>query len=236
MKILISQVSISIENARLYEDRDVVKKSLQEKEILLKEIHHRVKNNLFVVSSLLEFQADYIKDPEVIKMLADSQNRINSMALVHEHLYGTSDLEKIDFHKYTQSLIENLAYAYAAEEKGIEFSIDIDAISLNIESANPCGLIINELISNSLKHAFVGRTSGHIWVNFYQNEARQIVLNIKDNGIGCLEELDFYTSGSLGLKLVETLVEQLEGKIKIEQNNGISTIITFSELDYVSRI
>jgi predicted ATPase/two-component sensor histidine kinase len=236
LNILISQVAISIENARLYDDRDVVKKSLKEKEVLLKEIHHRVKNNLFVVSSLLEFQADYIDDPEVIKMLSNSQNRINSMALVHEHLYGTSDLQTIDFHKYTKALVENLAYCYAAEDKGIEFSLNVGEISLNIETANPCGLIINELISNSLEHAFIGRTSGQIGVDFDYDRDRQIVLKIEDNGIGCPGGLNFYNSDSLGLKLVATLVEQLEGKIQIEQNNGITITITFSELDYASRV
>jgi predicted ATPase/two-component sensor histidine kinase len=236
LKILITQVAISIENSRLYEDRDSVKKSLQEKEILLKEIHHRVKNNLLVVSSLLEFQTDHIQDPEILKMIANSQNRISSMALIHEHLYGTSDLETINFNTYIRALVENLSYSHAAEEKGILITLDVEPLWLNIETANPCGLITNELISNCLEHAFVNRPFGNIWVNFNTNESQHIVLSVRDNGVGCGEDLDFYNTDSLGLKLVATLVEQLKGTIEIQHNNGTSIVITFKELEYGSRV
>ena len=241
LKVLISQVSISIENARLYknlENHASVQKSLHQKEILLKEIHHRVKNNLLVVSHLLEFQADYIDDPKVIKMLENSQNRIHSMALVHEHLYNTVDLDKVDFGQYTQTLIEKLSYSHATEEKEISFSLDIDSVKLNIETANPCGLIINELISNAIEHAFPDHQGGNIAVSLKDNSDK-LILAIQDDGIGLPDEFDLHSSDSLGLQLIATLVEQLNGTIELSKTNGANGTeikITFSELHYAKRI
>lgn len=239
LKVLLSQVSISIENARLYknlENHTSVQKSLKQKEILLKEIHHRVKNNLFIVSSLLELQSGYIEDPEVIKLLKNCQSRINSMALVHKHLYGNSQINKIDFAQYIESLLDNLAYSQGSKERNIDFVLDLDAIELNIETANPCGLIINELVSNALEHGFRDRDRGNIWLSFKHNIENQILLTIQDDGVGFGDDVDLYNSDSLGLELVCTLVEQLDGTIKLDKSNGTKIEIAFQELDYKSRI
>ncbi|GAB4530728.1 MAG: AAA family ATPase [Pleurocapsa sp.] len=239
LKVLIAQVSISIENARLYknlENHASVKKSLQEKEVLLKEIHHRVKNNLFVVSNLLEMQASYLEDPEVIKIFENSQSRINSMALVHQHLYGNSKLDRIDFNKYISALTDSLYYSQGLEEREIELILDVDPIELNVETANPCGLIINELVSNSIEHGFGDRDQGKIWVCLKQNQTEEIVLTIKDNGVGFPEGKDLQNSDSLGLELVCTLTEQLDGTIELDCTNGTTIAIVFSELNYHSRI
>ena len=210
-----------------------VKKSLKQKELLLKEIHHRVKNNLFVVASLLEFQAEYINDPKIIKMLDNSQNRITSMALIHEQLYCTTDLEKIDFSQYITALTNKIASFYNL--KNINFVIDSQAVNLNIETANPCGLIINELIANALEHAFGDRSEGNIGLSFKKDDLGRFTLIVKDDGLGFPENKNFYKSESLGLELVCTLVEQLEGEIKVDNDNGTQIEITFLELNYGNR-
>ena len=239
LKVLLTQVSISIENARLYknlEDHLHIKNSLKQKEILLKEIHHRVKNNLLVVSSLLDFQSSYTEDPTIHKLLKNCQNRIKSMALVHQHLYGNSKLDRVNFASYLEALIDHLAHSQATKERNIQIILDLNPIELNIDTANPCGLIINELVSNALEHAFVNRDRGNIWLSFKQNLQRKIILIIKDDGVGLKEDFDLYNSNSLGLELVCTLVEQLEATISISQDRGTTIEIVFEELNYASRI
>jgi histidine kinase len=239
LQVLLSQVSISIENARLYknlEEHASVQKSLKQKEILLKEIHHRVKNNLLVVSSLLDMQTNYTDQPEIIKLLENCQNRVTSMALVHQHLYGSSELDKVDFAQYTESLLDHLAYSQNCEARNICLYLDLEKIELNIETANPCGLIINELVSNALEHGFRDRDRGNIWLKLNQNQENKITLAIKDDGVGFKTGLDLYNSDSLGLELVCTLVEQIEGTIKLDQTNGTKIEIVFEELNYEKRI
>ncbi|MCC0176999.1 response regulator [Waterburya agarophytonicola K14] len=211
-----------------------VKKSLKEKNLLLKEIHHRVKNNLFIVSSLLESQGDYIDNPEIIKVLSDSQNRITTMALIHEQLHYSTGLCEIDFQQYLTALIEHITNSYLTQE--INFKADIQQAYLNIETAHPCGLIINELISNAVEHAFPEKKQGNIILKFCQDKPGNYNLWFKDDGIGFPDDKDFYHSESLGLELVVTLVEQLEGKIEMNNNNGTEISITFAELDYKSRM
>ncbi|MEM6612589.1 MAG: histidine kinase dimerization/phosphoacceptor domain -containing protein, partial [Cyanobacteria bacterium P01_C01_bin.72] len=239
LQALMSQVSISIANAKLYKDLEnhaSVQKSLQQKEILLKEIHHRVKNNLFVVSSLLDFQNSYIDDPEVRKLLENCQNRITAMAMVHQHLYGNSELDRINFADYIQSLLNNLAYSQGSKERNINLTLDLDPIELNIESANPCGLIVNELVSNALEHGFRDRASGNIWLKLKHNLDNQIVLTIEDDGVGFKPDKNLQNSDSLGLELVCTLVEQIEGQISLDKSAGTKIEIIFDELEYHSRI
>ncbi|PSB11314.1 serine/threonine protein kinase [Pleurocapsa sp. CCALA 161] len=239
LQALLSQVSISIANAKLYkelEDHASVQKSLKQKEILLKEIHHRVKNNLFVVSTLLDFQSNYVDDPKVIKLLENCQNRITAMAMIHQHLYGNSKLDRINFANYIESLLDNLAYSQASQERNINLILDLEPIELNIESANPCGLIVNELISNAIEHGFCDRSSGNIWLKLKHNSVSKVVMTIQDDGVGFKPGLDLYNSDSLGLELVCTLVEQLEGEIKLDQTQGTKIEIAFEELNYGSRI
>ncbi|NER47686.1 MAG: PAS domain S-box protein [Symploca sp. SIO1A3] len=215
-----------------------LKASLKEKELLLKEIHHRVKNNLLVVSSLLELQTDSTEDLEIIKVLEDSQNRIHSMALIHEKLYRSDNLDQINFGEYLESLLDNLFSSYGySDDRAIDFELNIEPVLLNIETANPCGLIVNELIANIFKHAFPkGRTNNKLWLELHQLPDKQINLIVRDNGIGFPEDLDFRDTESLGLQLVCTLTEQLEGTIELKQCNGTSFQLTFSELHYRRRL
>ena len=214
----------------------IIKKSLKEKEILLKEIHHRVKNNLLVVSSLLEFQTDYIKDPDIISMFTDSQNRIYSMALIHEQLYKSKDLAKLDFGKYLESLVENLIQTYNLNQQSIQFHLDIKQVDLNIETAHPCGLIVNELISNAIEHGFPEQRKGNIWITLQQDSTQITRLNIRDDGIGFPDDLDFRETESLGMQLVCTLTQQLEAEIEMKRSQGTSFNLIFSELNYRSRL
>ena len=208
-------------------DEEEIKASLAEKEVLLKEIHHRVKNNLQVISSLLRLQSRYIQDRRIIEMLKESQNRVRSMALVHEQLYHSKDLSKINFAEYIHNLATNLFQAYEVNENGVKLNISVAAIYLNIDTAVNCGLIINELVSNSLKYAFVDNyQQGNIHIQCLI-ENQQFRLSVSDNGIGFPMDLDFRNSGSLGLRLVCSLVNQLRGNIELNNNNGTTFTITF---------
>jgi PAS domain S-box-containing protein len=227
-------VGIDISDRKQAEEQ--LKASLKEKELLLKEIHHRVKNNLLVVSNLLEFQADYAEDSHLIKVLEDSQNRINSMALIHEKLYRSADLDKINFGDYLEDLADNLFQSYNINESRIQFEFDIEPILLNVETANPCGLIVNELLSNTLKHAFPDGRHGKVSLMLHQDANYRITLIVRDNGIGFPRNLDFHNLESLGMELVCTLTEQLEGTLELEPIPGTSFKLTFSELKYQHRL
>jgi two-component sensor histidine kinase/DNA-binding NarL/FixJ family response regulator len=211
-----------------------LQKSLQEKELLLKEIHHRVKNNLFIVSSLLDMQADYLNSPDLSKIIDNSQNRLMSMALIHEQLYGDHGLSKIDFAQYLIALTDNLKTSYLSTE--INFTLEIEDISLNIETVTPCGLIINELITNAVEHAFSDRSQGNILLSAKKNSCGEITLIVKDDGIGFNDPKVLYESESLGMNLVTTLVEQLEGTLEVKSCHGTEITIIFKELDYQDRI
>ncbi len=207
---------------------DLIKASLKEKEVLLKEIHHRVKNNLQIVTSLLQMQSRRTQEPRALEVLRDSKNRIASIALVHEKLYRSEDLANIDFGQYIPDLTTHLFDTYNVSSNAVILSINVEYISLQIETAIPCALIINELVSNSLKYAFPGNRQGEIFINFYSNSDNTMTLIIQDNGIGISEDFDIETTHSLGLTLVYELVEQLEGTIEIECNAGTQFKITFS--------
>ena len=209
-------------------DEDVIKASLAEKEVLLKEIHHRVKNNLQVISSLLKLQSRYIQDSRVIEMLKESQNRVRSMALVHEHLYQSKDLSNIDFAEYIQNLAHNLFQAYEINAQGIKLETSMAPCSLNIDTAVPCGLIINELVTNALKYAFTGQIKGKINIDFTL-ENRVCVLTVSDSGIGFPQDLDYRKAPTLGLRLVGSLVKQIRGEIELLETAGTTFKITFSQ-------
>jgi PAS domain S-box-containing protein len=209
-----------------------IKASLQEKEVLLREIHHRVKNNLQVISSLLSLQAGHIKDKQILKAFTESQMRIRSMSLIHEQLYKSKDLARIDFSRYIRELTDNLKRSYGMTSSLVEFNIDVGRVSLGIDMAIPCGLIINELVSNSLKHAFPGGREGEISISL-QGRATSLpnfVLTVSDNGIGFPKDLDFRNTESLGLQLVTVLVNQIGGTIELNRDSGTEFKITFKEL------
>lgn len=213
-----------------------VKRSLNEKELLLREIHHRVKNNMQIISSLLNLQRSYIHDEEAANILQESQGRVKSMALIHEKLYQTSDLARINVEEYIQSLTMNLFHSYTVNP-GIKLSMDVSDLYFNIDTAVPLGLIINELVSNSLKYAFKDRDEGEIRISLLETaEPGKYLLLIRDDGTGFPHELDFAESHSLGLQLVNTLVNQLDGEIEMITNGGTTFNIIIHEQKYKERV
>ncbi len=212
-----------------------IKNSLKEKEVLLQEIHHRVKNNMQIISSLLNLQKQYVDEEEAIDVLMESQNRVKSMAMIHEKLYQSHNLTSINIYDYVQSLVKDLFSSYSIPASQITPIIEIDDVKLNIETAVPCGLIINELVSNSLKYAFPRGKEGEICLSL-KSCGKHYELIIRDNGIGFPEELDFKNTESLGLQLVNSLVGQIDGEIELDRSQGTMFKITFSELIYKERI
>ena len=212
-----------------------VKASLLEKEILLKEIHHRVKNNLLVVSSLLEWQTDYSKDPSWIKMIGESQNRIYAMALIHEKLYQSNSLARIDLSEYLETLIHQLTISCNLGGDQVLVSRKLDSMFLNIETVTPCGLIINELVSNVFEHAFPAGRSGNLFIASHKDEGK-VVITIKDDGIGLPHDFELGKAESMGFQLVSLLTQQLEGELRFNQSNGTEIQLVFSELKYKQRI
>ena len=207
-----------------------IKASLKEKEVLLKEIHHRVKNNLQVISSLLYLQSNKIDVQEYKEIFNESQNRIKSMALVHEKLYKSDTLAGIELSDYIHSLVNSLMRSYNVSYHKIKQEIDIDDIFLSIDKSIPFGLIINELVTNSLKYAYEGRDEGVLRITLKKDNNEIIKVSIYDDGVGIPAEFDIKKANSLGLRLVQTLVEQLEGSLQLNLDNGTEFIIEFSEI------
>lgn len=215
-----------ITNKRKAEDK--LNKSLKEKDILLKEIHHRVKNNLQIVSSLLSLQSQHIKEPGSVDVFKESQNRIISMALIHEKLYQTGDLTQINLSEYANELVNDLFRSYSVNTSQVKFKIESKNILVDINTAIPCGLIINELITNSIKHGFPDDRSGEIKMEIgCHGENCQI--KIRDNGVGLPENLNINDVKTLGLQLVTNLTRQLDGTIELNRDNGTSFTIKFNE-------
>ncbi len=205
-----------------------LKASLKEKEVLLREIHHRVKNNLQVVSSLLKLQSSYTKDTQYMEMLKESQNRIRSMALIHENLYKSEDLASVDFKEYISALVCQLVQSYGVSKERATVTTEVGDVFLGVDAAIYCGLIINELVSNSLKHAFPDR-KGEITVALCSLDD-SIELIVSDTGVGIPEDIDFRNTETLGLRLVTILAEgQLEGEITLDRSEGTAFHIAFRE-------
>lgn len=213
------------EKELLASDRQL-RQSLAEKESLLKEIHHRVKNNLQIVSSLLYLQEAYMTDPKGVEILRESQNRIKSMALIHEQLYGSEDLAKIDFGRYIQGLTTNLFDAYGIDPLRIRLHVRTDDIALGVDMAVPCGLIINELVSNALKHAFLPDAAGTIAITIRNLNGGRMEIVVADDGIGLAGVPADGDKQSLGLRLIDTLTNQLDGTLAVATENGTRFSIT----------
>lgn len=213
----------------------LLKSSLKEKELLLREIHHRVKNSLQIIRSLLSLQASEFDDNLIIEKYKESENRIHTIALIHENLYQSTDISNIDFKNYLEILIKDIMYSYNVNRDMIKIILDIKDYKLGIETAIPLGLIINELVSNAIKHAFKHCEIGEIRI-VLNKQGDNYILTIKDNGIGLSEDIQPENSKSLGFMLVNALVTQLEGKLCFEIGNGTSFIIMFKELEYQNRI
>jgi PAS domain S-box-containing protein len=203
--------------------------SLQEKEVMLKEIHHRVKNNMQIVSSLLNLQMEHLKDEGARVMFAESQNRIASMALVHEKLYQSSDLARIDFTEYLRDLTDNLVGALGAKARNIVFELKSSDILLGIDTAIPCGLIINELVSNAYKHGFPDGGAGRVVLALERPTEGQLRLEISDTGRGIPAHVNLKQTKSLGMQLVHTLVQQLRGSIELQREGGTRFILHLQE-------
>jgi PAS domain S-box-containing protein len=207
-----------------------IRESLQEKEVLLREIHHRVKNNLQIVSSLLNLQARRVIDPASLEVLRESQNRVRSMALIHEKLYQAQDLAHVNFADYVRNLVAFLFASYQVNAAVVSLAINVaDDVHLDIDTAIPCGLIINELVSNALKHAFADGRTGGLWIDLDKTADSQLELVVRDNGVGLPTELNFRRAKSLGLRLVASLVDQIEGNLELVNGQGALFRVTFPD-------
>ena len=203
-----------------------IRTSLAEKEVLLKEIHHRVKNNLQIISSLLHLQSTKSEDEELLRAFEDSQHRIRSMALIHEELYQSDDLAQLDFVAYVRRLSEHLLESFGMDEERIHLNIRMDGVRLTIDKAIPMGLIISELVSNSLKHAFPEDAQGLIAIELRTDGEDPFCLTVGDDGVGFPEDIDYLTTDSLGLRLVNTLVDQLKANLVMVDAPGTTFTIT----------
>ncbi|MFH0788151.1 MAG: histidine kinase dimerization/phosphoacceptor domain -containing protein, partial [Pseudomonadota bacterium] len=200
--------------------------SLRDKDVLLREIHHRVKNNLQVIQSLLNLQARKIKDPLALEAFKESRDRIRSMSLVHEKLYQSPDLDRINMDDYLRNLSINLFHSYKVKEDRVNLKVEVEDVQVSIDKAIPLGLIVNELISNGLKHAFPGERAGEIRVGLVLVNEGMIRLTVEDNGIGFPREVDFRKTESMGFQVVTTLVRQLKGTMGFHQEVGTGFQIT----------
>lgn len=238
LETIAATVGTAIQSAQLYgamqqevvtrqRAEEEIKLSLKEKEVLLKEIHHRVKNNLQIITSLLNLQSSQIKDPDAIMLFRESQSRVRSMALIHEKLYQSKDLARIDFDGYLRDLMVYLFRSYAANADQIRVHVESNNMSLEIDTAIPCGLMISELVTNTLKYAFPAGRRGNLWISIGPEDAGHLALLVKDDGVGFKEGFDWRKSDSLGLQLVSTLTSQLHGTIEVNGVGGTSFKITF---------
>lgn len=212
--IEVSGLGIDITENKLYEER--ITQSLKEKEVLLKEVHHRVKNNMQVISSILNLQSSYVTDDYALNLLKESQNRIKTMAYIHESLYQNKTFSSINFSEYITTLANNILHSYTASIQKVKLVMDLQKVILNLDTSIPAGLIINELVTNSIKHAFNEENEGIILINLFTKD-NILFLEVSDNGKGFPKEIDFKNTNSLGLQLVNTLVEQLNGTIELKE-------------------
>ena len=207
-----------------------LKSSLHEKEILLKEVHHRVKNNLQIISSILNLQTSFSSDPKVNEILKESQNRVKSMAYLHESLYQNKNFSFINFSDYLINLSKNLVHSYYFSAGSVDLKLNVDNLDLNLDQAIPCGLIVNELLTNAVKYAFpVVEKKNTITVSV--SEINEIVeIAVADNGVGLPKDFDVNKTNTLGLQLVSTLTEQLDGKLEVKSDNGAIFKINFKKI------
>jgi two-component sensor histidine kinase len=206
--------------------QNMLMNSLQEKDVLIKEVHHRVKNNMQIITSLFNLQQNSIKDPDSLTAFLETKNRVKTMAMVHENLYNSEDLSNLDIGNYIENLLTNLYRANVTNQELVRLEMDVERVNIDINTAIPLGLIINELVTNSLKYAFPEGKKGDILLGLYlENEEYSLI--VSDNGVGFPEEIDFKNTDSLGMQLVNTLVAQLDGNIILNRNNGTEFIIKF---------
>jgi len=239
-KLMEKSNALEDEIVQRQEAQNQAETSLKDRELLLQEIHHRVKNNLQIISSLLRLQSRHLDDARSVEILNDSRSRIGAMALIHKTLYKPTNIASVSFHEYINELAAQLFDFYGVDPDRITLVTDLESISLNIETATPCGLIINELVTNSLKYAFPDKRKGLISVALKCNgPGKKCKLRISDNGIGLPVGLDIRQTESLGLSLVVNLTEkQLQGQVEMATvtDQGTTFDITFQEIGYPQRI
>jgi len=223
--VLVSAAIRDISDRKRVETK--LRASLQEKEVLLKEIHHRVKNNLQVVSSMLNLQMDQLSDTKAIGLFKESQSRVRSIALFHEKLYQSRDLGRVEIAEYLKGLAHDSFATYGVNPDDIVLAVHTEDIPLGVDAAISCGLIVNELVSNSLKHAFPGRRQGRVEVTL-RSAGSDVVLEVADNGVGIPANLDVHSASTLGLKLVAIFTEQVGGTIDLEREGGTKFILRFT--------
>ncbi len=208
--------------------------SLKEKEVLLKEVHHRVKNNLQVISSILNLQSSYVKEESILNILRESQNRIKSMSFIHESLYQSNDFSQINFSEYVISLSKNLVHSYGVFDNFVKLELQVENVSLNLDQSIPCGLLINELVSNALKYGFPDKKKGTITIELFEKN-EYLHLMVKDDGVGMPSTINYKETDTLGLQLVMTLVEQIGGTIKLENVAGTEYTLIFKKEQNVEK-
>lgn len=228
----VDQIYVDITNMKNYEN--LIEASLKQKDALLREIHHRVKNNLQIISSLIKLQSADSPD-ESKEMFSEIKNRIRAMALIHEKLYHAKDLSVIEFYDYVKSLVYSLYNTYSVSIDKVKPVISFRSIYLDIDTAIPCGLIISEVLSNSLKYAFPNGKAGKIYINLTESDPEEYLLTIGDDGIGIPKEIDFNATESLGLRLVKILTEQLSGRVNLIRSSGTEFRIFIRKQDYLKR-
>jgi two-component sensor histidine kinase len=201
---------------------------LRQRETMLREIHHRVKNNMQVMSSLLSLQSRTASNPETTRMLEQNQNRIQSMALLHEILYQSEDLAMVDFPKYLRRMVEHLFRSYGVDDQQIQLHTALDAVGLELDDALPCGLLVSEVISNSLKHGFPEGRKGEVRIVLQRQSSKMVSLILSDNGVGLPPHVDWTQSRSLGLRLVRVLAQQLRANLDIRSQGGTEVKLAFT--------
>ncbi len=221
------EVARDVTDMKLAQEK--IKSSLKEKEILLEEVHHRVKNNLQLISSLLNLQSQESGNKSPAEILKESQDRVRSMALIHEKLYQSEDFSNIDWNDYITTLTHNLRHSYRSNPDDITLKVTIENVSLDIDSAIPCALIINELVSNAFKYAFPEGGKGEICIEMQRLNEEKVLLVVRDNGIGVPEDLDIHNTRSLGLQIINTLADQLGSRIKLHRNGGTEFRMTLTD-------
>lgn len=230
-----THISTVYNNIELMEEQkkkeEEIRKSLDEKLILVKEVHHRVKNNLQIISSLLHMQAAGIDDPKLLNVLRESENRVQSMSLVHEKLYQSDLMATIDFNEYLSSLAERLISTYSVSSS-IHLEMDTDPLMLSINTAIPCGLIVNEILTNSIKYAFPLEQNGIISISMKVNN-KDVVLKLSDNGVGLPKDFNVSQLNSLGTKLIKVLTDQIDGILEVESVEGTAYTLRFSESEEI---
>lgn len=223
---------VDINSLKVAEEK--FKTSLEEKEILLRELHHRVKNNMQIISSLLSLQIPHIKDESDLKIFESSQNRVKTMSLIHEELYSSQDFSHIKLSEYIQNLTKELLTSHIEDPGRVKLTVNVEDVSMELETAIPLGLLINEIVANSVNHAFPNDRKGEIIVDL-QRDGDAFILKTSDNGVGIPQDIDFKKADTLGFQLINSLVNQLDGQMKMDTNNGTTFTLKFKELKYNKR-